>query len=424
MKWEDKIEFAALSDVGMRRSNNQDAYATVLAPTREQWQNRGHVFLVADGMGAHAVGELASKLAADTIPHAYHKMRQLASGEALAKAFHDANTAIHNRGSANRDFQGMGTTSTVLTLTADGVLIAHVGDSRAYRIRNGSIRQLSFDHSLLWEIVRQRHLTLEQARGLVPANVITRSLGPEPEVKVDIEGPHPTEPGDTYVLCSDGLSGQVEDPEIGLLAGNLAPSDACRMLVELANLAGGSDNITVVAVRVGDPAHDHASGDVQTAQDRARSWRTASACCLLAGLAILGGTLALWMRGLPGFQITEALGLLLLVIGILGWVDARRRTDTPEAAAQPEGYREAECSLTPRALERWATRLEKIRERAIQHAWNMDWSAFYAHRNAAEASARSGELRRALAEYGDVVHLLAAAQRAHQEERKQLLGGT
>src|SRR5205814_2324750 len=137
---------------------------------------------------------------------------------------------------ANKDFQGMGTTCSTLILGPSGALIAHVGDSRVYRIRNGRLDQLSFDHSLVWELVRRNHITPEQAGKAVPRNVITRSLGPDPTVEVDIEGPIPVEPGDVFLLCSDGLSGPVTDPEIGAFAANFHPEAACRYLVQLANL--------------------------------------------------------------------------------------------------------------------------------------------------------------------------------------------
>ena len=207
--------------------------------------------MVADGMGAHAVGELASKMACDLIPHNYMKARTGTPSEAIVKSFREVSSLIHSRASANRDFQGMGTTCSALLLLPAGALVAHVGDSRVYRIRRDRIDQLSFDHSLVWELVRRNHLTSEQANLSVPKNVITRSLGPEVEIEVDIEGPLAVELGDVYLLCSDGLSGPVDDREIGAFAANFHPRDACRYLVNLANLRGGLDNITVLIVRIG-----------------------------------------------------------------------------------------------------------------------------------------------------------------------------
>src|SRR3954465_13398059 len=220
----------------MRRSNNQDSYSTVRASSAEMWRQRGHLFMVADGMGAHAVGELASKMACDNIPHYYNKTRAGTPAEAITKAYREVGALIHGRASANRDFQGMGTTCSTLLLLPEGALIAHVGASRAYRIRNGRIDQLSFDHSLVWELVRRNHLSPEHANLAVPKNVITRSLGPDPNVEVDIEGPLAVEPNDVYLLCSDGLSGPITAPERGASAGHFPPKDACRYLLNLANL--------------------------------------------------------------------------------------------------------------------------------------------------------------------------------------------
>src|SRR5271156_4587230 len=235
----------------MRRSNNQDSYAAVRASHEEAWRQRGHVFIVADGMGAHAVGELASKMACDLIPHNYMKARAGTPSEAITKAFREVSALIHSRASANRDFQGMGRTCSSLLLLPAGALVAHVGDSSVYRIRRDRIDQLSFDHSLVWELVRRNHLASEQANLSVPKNVITRSLGPEVEIEVDVEGPLAVELGDVYLLCSDGLSGPVDDEEMGAFAANFHPRDACRYLVNPANLRGGLDNITVVIVRIG-----------------------------------------------------------------------------------------------------------------------------------------------------------------------------
>src|SRR5213078_2540000 len=126
---------------------------------------------------------------------------------ALERAVVEANQVIHTRGQQNAEFKGMGTTGTALVLREDGALVGHVGDSRAYRVRGGVIEQLSFDHSLLWELARRQRKHPDELTG-IPPNVIVRSLGPEASVQVDVEGPHPLEAGDVFLLCSDGLSGQ------------------------------------------------------------------------------------------------------------------------------------------------------------------------------------------------------------------------
>ncbi|HEY2253316.1 MAG TPA: PP2C family serine/threonine-protein phosphatase, partial [Planctomycetaceae bacterium] len=251
MFWEQKVEYAALTDIGFRRRNNQDSYAVQIAPDRDQWGHKGHLFLVADGMGGHAVGELASKIAADTIPHTYQKLQSEEVPAALKSAVVTANATINARGEMNRDFTRMGTTCTTLVLYPKGAVIAHVGDSRAYRVRSDRIEQLTFDHSLQWELLRQGKMSPEEIFRNEPRNVITRSLGPHPAVQVDVEGPYATRPHDVYLLCSDGLTGLVRDEEIGIACRELPPAEACRLLVDLANLRGGPDNITVVIARVG-----------------------------------------------------------------------------------------------------------------------------------------------------------------------------
>src|SRR5262249_36699682 len=125
--------------------------------------------------------------------------------------------------------------------------------SRAYRIRNGVIEQLSYDHSLVWEYARLKRIDPDEVQD-IPSNVIHRCLGPEPLVQVDIEGPHPLQGGDIFLLCSDGLSGQVSDTEMGAAASVLPPAEACRFLIDLANMRGGPDNITVVIARLGGAA--------------------------------------------------------------------------------------------------------------------------------------------------------------------------
>src|SRR5262245_31764232 len=168
----------------MRRTNNQDSLAVVLADSYESWVQRGHLFIVADGMGAHAAGELASKLAVDGIPFLFHKYREMPLDEALERSVRETNSEINRRGRENLDFHNMGTTCSALVITAQGAFAAHVGDSRVYRLRGDQIQQLTFDHSLLWEMRASGQLGNEggDLEKLVPKNVITRSLGPYPTV--------------------------------------------------------------------------------------------------------------------------------------------------------------------------------------------------------------------------------------------------
>ncbi|MDQ3329685.1 MAG: protein phosphatase 2C domain-containing protein, partial [Planctomycetota bacterium] len=251
MRWEQPVRFAALSDLGLRRQNNEDAATVRISSDGDAYRRRGHLFVVADGMGGHAVGELASRIATESLPLTYLKSRQSNVGEALREAITAANNSIHEKGQANRDFARMGTTCTALVLADHGAFIGHVGDSRCYRIRRGRIDQLTFDHSLQWELIRRGGMNPEDVFLQEPRNVITRSLGPEPTVEVDIEGPFAVLPGDAYVLCSDGLPNHVADSEIGAIAGNLPPAEASRLLVHLANARGGTDNVTAIVVNVG-----------------------------------------------------------------------------------------------------------------------------------------------------------------------------
>lgn len=249
--WNDSIIHSLQSDIGMRRANNQDSATAVTADSELRFNKRGHLFVVADGMGAHAAGELASQMAVEKIPQHFLRNDAASPLDALRKAISEANREVYLKGQSNPEFHNMGTTVSTLTLGPDGVVVGHVGDSRVYRLRRNVLEQLTFDHSLVWEMEANGHVqpNSELSRA-IPKNVITRSLGPSPEVTVDMEGPWPALRGDRYLLCSDGLTGQVEDDEIGMLLGCLSPDKATRVLVDLANLRGGPDNITIIVVQV------------------------------------------------------------------------------------------------------------------------------------------------------------------------------
>jgi protein phosphatase len=377
VNWEDIIVDAAATDIGMRRMNNQDNFATVRALNPATWRQRGHLFMVADGMGAHAVGELAAKLACDNIPHSYSKAKNLSATDALVKAYKEVGSIINHKASANKEFQGMGTTCSTLVLLPEGALIAHVGDSRVYRVRGAKIEQLSFDHSLVWELVRRNHLSLEAAQKAVPRNVITRSLGPDPTIEVDIEGPHVVEHGDVFVLCSDGLSGPVPDPEIGALAANFHPEDATRYLVHLANLRGGMDNITTIVVRIG-PWVEPGTGEQDQINDAAKK-KT---------------------REPSGFRLAN-----LLTLG--------RRA--PQTVVETHVYQSAECPIDEPLLHFLTETVRRARAHAIEQGWTVDWSILANLQREAEEAREENELRGALRCLCEGIHLLGVAARTHRK---------
>jgi PPM family protein phosphatase len=379
VNWDDIILDAAATDTGMRRSNNQDSHSVVRASNLEMWRQRGHLFMVADGMGAHAVGELASKMACDNIPHTYTKARAGTPAEAITKAYKEVGALIHNRASANRDFQGMGTTCTTLLLLAEGALIAHVGDSRAYRIRKGRIDQLSFDHSMVWELMRRKLLPPDEANIAVPKNVITRSLGPDPNVEVDVEGPLVVEPNDVYLLCSDGLSGPIIDPELGAFAENFQPNDACRYLVNLANLRGGLDNITVVILRIGTWVEPDTAQDVPV---QARSADPGN-----------GKQARRWLSGL---------------------FSGRSRQSAP-ATVEDHPYRTAACPITDELIERLAELTRRVQQHAVEHAWSLDWTEFAQHRREEAEARAAGNPRKTLKAVGEMIAMLGTAARFHRK---------
>lgn len=198
-------------------------------------------------MGAHAAGEEASRIAAERIPPLYEQLVHLTPPEALQRAMRQANAEIFDKGETHPECKGMGTTCTALAVVARGALIGHVGDSRAYRVRGRRVEQLTRDHSLAWECGSPGR----DAEG-IPKNIITRSIGPHPNVDPDLEGPFPIQNGDVFVLCSDGLSGPAKDAEIGLLASCVPDAErATKSLIGLAIARGAPDNVTVIVSRAG-----------------------------------------------------------------------------------------------------------------------------------------------------------------------------
>ena len=403
----EQFEYASVTDIGIRRTSNQDSHAALLATDAEQWQQQGHIFLVADGMGAHAVGELASELAANIIPHTYHKHAGDGPEAALRKAFIEANASIHTRGQQNREFHGMGTTATALLLRPEGAWVAHVGDSRAYRVREGNIEQLSFDHSLVWELARRQKTDPNGLQG-VPPNVIIRSLGPEPLVQVDIEGPHPLEPGDTFLLCSDGLSGQLSDREIGAVTMRLPPAESCRFLVNLANLRGGPDNVTVSIVRVtgiSSPAEPSAPKPEVRAPIYKRPMPLLALGVLFAAVAAILAALRpaeekeVRLRVYVAFAVA-ALGLLAGLVGLaIYYLQERQRNSKTPKRAKLSVYRESPCAVERTLLDRMMEAEENLKRWTQAHNLEADWATNQRHHDLAKTLVGQGDLLTAFREY-------------------------
>lgn len=340
--WNPVVYAQAHSDIGMRRANNQDSFAIVLANDAEKWQRAGDLLIVADGMGAHAAGELASRLSVELIPHHYSKLNsKYDSPEALVKAFEETNREINLRGTVNPEFRSMGTTTSAIALLPIGGVIAHVGDSRVYRLRGQTFEQLTFDHSLVWEMQQAGEVSEEIIRNSsIPKNVITRSMGPSPSVQVDIEGPFPLLKGDRFLLCSDGLSGQIADEEIGLLLGLLDPATAVKALVDLANFRGGPDNITVV---IGEVQRDFGITNAAVAGNATRnSPGFPVSFGVIAAIGLLAAVALALVQQIPLAILASAAALVAI---ISGWVKvaAGKQSDTQTKGFGKAPYRKYTC---------------------------------------------------------------------------------
>jgi len=244
-----RLDVAQLTDVGRKRPHNEDNMAYVIPKDPQVMARKGALFIVADGMGGHAAGEVASEIAVDTVSNVYYQDDSEDIAVSLLHAIKRTNALIHQRAAENMLRSGMGTTCVAAVLRGDMVLIANVGDSRAYLVRRGQVRQVSQDHSWVEEQVRAGLLTRDQAHSHAQRNVITRSLGTQTDVEVDIFSEQ-LEEGDTLLLCSDGLSGYVPEEELRAIVDQYAPQESVYRLVERANENGGPDNITAVVVRV------------------------------------------------------------------------------------------------------------------------------------------------------------------------------
>lgn len=241
------VQMVTATDVGLQRKNNEDSCSVVEV---------AGLCVVADGMGGHLGGEIASNIAIDTVVEAFkaraaggHDERK--DAELLTKCVKSANKEIFRRGNADAALKNMGTTIVAVVLSGDYVVTANVGDSRIYRLRDGKLEQITEDHSWVGELRKKNLISEEDARSHPLKNIITRALGMEPTVEVDVKW-EKAKSGDVYLLCSDGLTDLIPDSEIieKLNGSGSKLGDIANALIQAANAAGGTDNITVGLCRV------------------------------------------------------------------------------------------------------------------------------------------------------------------------------
>jgi PPM family protein phosphatase len=427
------IRHANLTDVGVKRSHNQDACASQPAGDAKHWESHGHVFIVADGMGGHAVGEKASAKAVRDIPLTYVKhVAQEGVVSALRRAFQEANASIFQIGVNNPEFKGLGTTGTALILRPEGAWVGHVGDSRAYRIRGTHVQQLTFDHSWVWEVARRQGIDPDEL-GDFKRNVIIRSLGPDAEVEVDIEGPHPVEPGDTFLMCSDGLTNEVKPDEIGAVVAVFPPDKACQFLVQLANIRGGRDNVTCLIAQIpaGSKAFQAAKSGIvkravklSKAVDRFVPWPFLT---LAIGAVIAAVSVGLQSEGLREVAIPAfLLSALLILSGLVGlYMHLRKKAAAAEedplmkTTSELHLYRDYNFTLDREIVERFQTLdvglIQACKDRPELDAV-VDWKAHNAFVTDADDKAKKDDWINAFAARFQAAMMLATAYNKHRNK--------
>lgn len=419
------VDFAILSDIGMRRTTNQDSHALLVADGPGLLAQRGHLLMVADGMGAHAAGELASRIAVEGVPHLYRKYTEVSPPEALIRAFRETNSEINRRGCANTDFHNMGTTGSVLVLLPQGAIAGHVGDSRVYRWRDHILSQLTFDHSLQWELRASGQLPDNaDISAVVPKNVITRSLGPNAIVEIDLEGPHPIASGDVYLLCSDGLTGRVEDEEIGAILASLSPLEASHALVDLANLRGGPDNTTVLIAKV-------SGGELVSDGTGANPLRMGSSSAIKPlhiglGIVAIASTLAAGILAAVGNLLAGGIALgVAALAGLVAFVHfkiVQNGTRLGSERMLGKGpYTTAKCQPDHTLVKKLRKTLDELRQAAREGNWDINWQPLDESCKKAATADEAGDFSEAVRQNCRAISHMMNELRLQQKKR---LGAT
>lgn len=307
-----KVRVFGKSDIGRIRKENQDSFLITEPDDHDVLTRRGVLSVLTDGMGGLEDGKLASRLAVETVSRAYYTY-QGGARAAIEAAVKEANSAIHRRATDGGGNRQMGSTVTALAIVGDNALIAQIGDSRAYRYRSGALRQLTRDHSLVYELLERGEIERDSEEYMFHRNILTRGLGLRKEVEVDVFELLCVEPGDTFLLSSDGLHELVSEAEMSTILARYGENldEACADMVEVAREAGGPDNITVVLVQVSDDDLERtealaATGTIDVRQEARRVGSLLPISLFLA--FAFGVVLTLWIvqQGMPTIAEQEA----------------------------------------------------------------------------------------------------------------------
>jgi PPM family protein phosphatase len=244
------IRYGSRTDKGRVRQDNQDAYGVIPADPESVKTPKGMLFVVADGMGGHRAGGRASELAVSTVTSTYSTASAGAVPDLLRLALDEANARVYGASVEDVRLRGMGTTCTILVLQESTCWLGHVGDSKVFLVSPEEVRQLTTDHSRVWDLFRKGVITREQARVHPERNLLTRALGTQPDVVPEFLGPLPVTPGAWLVMCTDGLTNHVEEAEMREIVTGEPPQNASDELVALANRRGGTDNVTVITIQL------------------------------------------------------------------------------------------------------------------------------------------------------------------------------
>ena len=245
------IEIVGMSDVGCQRLNNEDAYSYWEPCGDPEFERKGRLAIIADGMGGHEGGQEASQLAVDTIQAVYSQTQPEDPQSALITALQTAHDRIREYAQRHPALHGMGTTATAVVLRRNQLFYAHVGDSRLYLVRGQHISRLTHDHSYVGRLVERGVISFAEAEAHPQRHILTAALGTEADIAPDTpEHPLPLGSGDQLVLCTDGLWSMLKDDEINKALMHSALKEACKLLIQIAKNRGGPDNITVQLMRI------------------------------------------------------------------------------------------------------------------------------------------------------------------------------